>query len=128
MSPKIKITKAYLASYIQTCAFGQASTEAVQQDLAPFMTDTFTQYRGGVEQDYRETLLHLAKLRDAISEFKFEMFDLVVDETARTFASRFHSWVRMKEGKEVAVEIALFGNFNKEGKFIRMHEVSTDLK
>jgi hypothetical protein len=128
MASKIKITKIHLASYIQTCTIGQPSKEAVQQDLTPFISDTFTQYRAGAEQNYQDTLLHLSRLRGAVFAFEFEMFDVVVDEAAGTFACRFHSRVNMRDGRKVAVEIALFGTFNEEGKFTHIHEVSSDLK
>jgi hypothetical protein len=127
MTSKVKVTKEYLISYIQTCTVGQPSEEVVEKDLAPFLTSEYTQNRAGVRQSYKQTIAHLAQVRAKISEFNFKVLDVVVDESAGTFATRFHSSPKMNDGKEVKVEIALFGNFDKEGKFTYIYELSRSL-
>ncbi|KAF2434118.1 hypothetical protein EJ08DRAFT_24099 [Tothia fuscella] len=122
MSPKLKITKAYLANYIQSVAVGQPTKEAVQQDLDPFLSLEYTINRGGVEQDYAENLAHIARTRAVIADFKFEMYDFVCDELAGTFASRNHSFVTGVDGEKVTLEVVLFGTFNREGKFTHIYE------
>jgi hypothetical protein len=124
MTSKVKITKEHLASYIQTCTVGHPSKEAVQQDLAPFITREYTQNRAGVEQNYEQTLAHLVQVRAKISELTFQVLDLVVDESAGTFACRFRSSPKMSDGKTVKFEIALFGTFDSEGRFTHIYELS----
>jgi hypothetical protein len=128
MTPPHKITKAHLASYIQTCTVGVPTPAAVRADLAPFLAvESFAQDQSGTKRNYEETVEHLAKVRATVTRFSFEILDAVVDDAAGSFACRFRPCVGMEKGREVRLEIALFGRFDGEGRITFVYEMTRNL-
>lgn len=124
-----KITKDYVESFIKTCAIGSQSHADIQKDLSLFISPLYVQDRGGVKSNYLETVDHLSKVRGAIESLEIEIQDLVVDAKERRMASRHLATVRREEAHQVVRwEIALFGEFNDEGRFVKMYEMAKEIK
>jgi hypothetical protein len=126
-----KITKQYVENFITTLATGDNSLEIIKREVSPFITSTYIQNRGGVESNYSATISHLSNVRFIIQELKVEVLDLVIESVesggAGKMASRHRSWLKRKDGAEVHVEVALFGEFDSEGKFTYMYEMTRDV-
>jgi hypothetical protein len=124
-----KITKAYVESFIKACALGSQSHPDIQKDLTPYISPLYVQDRGGVKSNYLETVEHLSKIRAVIESLDVTMEDLVVDAKERRFASR-HVAVVKKKGEDQLVkwQIALFGEFNDEGRFTKIYEMAKEIK
>lgn len=124
-----KINKPYVESFIKTCATGSQSHPDIQKDLAPYISPLYVQERGGVKQNYLETVEHLSRIRGVIESLEVTMEDLVVDAKERRFASRHISVIKRKDEHQlVKWLIALFGEFNDEGRFTKIYEMAKEIK
>jgi len=123
-----KVTKEYVESFIRACAVGSPEHSDIQRDLSPYLSPLFVQERGGVKSNYLETVDHLSKVRDDIEALDVHMHDLVVNAKERSMASRYTATVRRKGGHLLARwEVALFGEFNDEGRFVRIYEMVKEI-
>jgi hypothetical protein len=120
-----KLTKEHVESFIRACSTGSPSHEAIQRDLSAYVSPLYVQERGGVKSNYLETVDHLAEVRDDTESLDVQIHHLVVDAKERSMASRHTATVRRKgDHVFVKVEVALFGEFNDEGRFVRMYEMA----
>jgi len=120
-----KVTKEYVESFIRACSTGSPDHDDIRRDLSAFVSPLYVQDRGGVKSNYLETVDHLSVLRDDIESLDVHIHDLVVNAKERSMASRHTATVRRKgDHVFVKLEVALFGEFNDEGRFVRMYEMA----
>ena len=119
-----KVTKEYVESFIRACSTGSPSHDDIRRDLRAFVSPLFVQERGGVKSNYVETVDRLSAVRDDTESLDVHILDLVVNAKDRSMACRHTATVRRADHVFVKWEVALFGEFNDEGRFVRMYEMA----
>ena len=92
--------------------------EAADRHFAP----DYRQRTDGRWDDRDDFLAHIAHLRTVVAEGSIEVHDELFDGVR--YADRHTVHVTKKDGSNVRTEVYLFGDFDSDGRFRRVEEVT----
>lgn len=87
---------------------------------------SYKQRTNGVWDDREAFTQHIRKLREVVASVRIEVLDELHD--GNRYADRHCVYVTKRDGSTVVQEVYLFGEVDKEGKFVRIEETTLMLE
>lgn len=110
---------AFLTSFTEGLAFGDDDLAAV---VARHYPEGFEQYSDGRRFDRDELAAHAAPLRKNLVSWRVDVQEALV--SGRRLAARYTMHSTMRKGRELEIEVYMFGELDGEGRFRRIDQLT----
>lgn len=110
---------AFLTSFTEELAFGDDDPAAV---VARHYPEGFVQYSDGRRFDRDDLAAHAAPLRKNLVSWRVDVQEALV--SGRRLAARYTMHSTMRKGRELEIEVYMFGELDGEGRFRRIDQLT----